>query len=1221
MGRKEENIKKAQALLHLKDRIRNIGTAAHIDHGKCCHGSTRIWVSGEWVTAENLWARFENLSAVPNAHGAEVKDLIHEDLWTLSLDVRSGRTQFSQITHAWRLPATEPLVEIESRDGRIIRTTPEHPFVVGSEQSLQFRAARDLRKGDVLAVPRTLPSQGDGENWADLESEMVLRLAEDPNFLFKLTDPGEQIAKESGAIRGESLLARFRELATPPASIYEFVESIWYEPCKTTSRASRPIRLPKRAELEEFFWFVGLLYGDGDGNCVITGADKQLLTRALRFIRKLSPGASLARDSGRPIYRLHPGSNSFVQLMHSLFGYPLRRKAWSIRLPSQLHTAPLPLAAAFIQGYLDADGTVEKARSAVSATSVSEPFLDELQLLLLRFGVRAIFNRERGRSTLYVSGRRNLSRLPDFSDPSKASLRKKLEAKSKTSYVVDLLPVRWERIRPNDYKSRFYALASERPSIRSLLLMAGPDIAAVEHLMNEDVAFVEVSHIRHTRTKWVYDFSVPGPKNFVAEGFFIHNTTLSDSLIAGAGMISEELAGQQLFMDYDPQEQERGITINAAIASMVHDFEGGQYLINLIDTPGHVDFGGDVTRAMRAIDGVIILDDSVEGIMPQTETVIRQALKERVRPVLFINKVDRLVNELKISPEQMQQRFQKIIMEVNNRIRKWLPEDLGEKWMVNVEAGSVAFGSAYHKWAVSAPFTKRTGIGFKDIYKHCQEGTMKELAKKAPLHNVVLNMVIRHLPNPLEAQKIRIPIIWKGDPQSPVGNAMMTVDENGPVGFMVTKIIVDPQAGEVAAGRLYSGKIRRGQELWVSGMPKPQRAQTVAMIVGPDRIPVDEIDAGNVVAVVGLRDAVAGSTVSDDKEMQPFEKIVHYSDPVVTIAVEAKSTSDLPKLVEALRLLAKADPSIQVEINQETGEHLISGMGELHLEITIYRVQNDYKIPVTTSTPIVVYREGVGGKGGPFEGKSPNKHNRFYMEVEPLEEKVVAAIRAGEIASGQRIKDSKVLAKKLEELGMDRNDAKNVVWIQDTNMLLDATKGIQYLHETMELIKEAFTEAMNRGPLAAEKGMALKVSLVDAKLHEDSVHRGPAQVIPAARSSIYGAMVQAGRILLEPVQKVFINVPQDFMGAAIGDIQSRRGVIEDISQEGEITVIHAKAPVAEMFGFASAIRSATQGRALWSTENSGFEAVPGNLLSEVVRAIRTRKGLPPEPYDEAYYSA
>src|SRR5213594_416593 len=698
-------------------------------------------------------------------------------------------------------------------------------------------------------------------------------------------------------------------------------------------------------------------------------------------------------------------------------------------------------------------------------------------------------------------------------------------------------------------------------------------------------------------------------------------TTLSDSLIAGAGMISEELAGSQLFMDYDEQEQARGITINAAIASMVHEHEGKQYLINLIDTPGHVDFGGDVTRAMRAIDGVIILDDAVEGIMPQTETVIRQALKERVRPVLFINKVDRLVNELKSSPEAMQQRFVKIITDVNTRILKQLPDDLKDAWALKVDSGNVAFGSAFHKWAISVPYMKKTGITFRDVYRHCQEGSMKELAKRAPLHQVVLDMVIKHLPNPLQAQPVRIPVIWKGDLESTVGKAMFSVSENGPVAFMVTKILVDPQAGETAAGRLFSGKIRRGQELWVSGMPKPQRAQIVAMIVGPDRIPVEEIDAGNVVAVVGLKDAIAGSTVSDDKEMQPFERIVHYSDPVVTIAVEAKSTSDLPRLVEALRLIAKADPSIVVEINQETGEHLISGMGELHLEITIYRVQNDYKIPVTTSPPIVVYREGVRGNGGPFEGKSPNKHNRFYMEVEPLEAKVVDTIRAGEIAAGQRIKDSKALAKKLEELGMDRNESKSVVWIHDTNMLIDATKGIQYLHETMELIKEAYIEAMSRGPLAAEKAMGLKVRLVDAKLHEDSVHLGPAQVIPAARSSIYGAMVLAGRILLEPIQKVFINVPQDFMGSAIGEIQSRRGVIEDISQEGEITVIHAKAPVAEMFGFASAIRSATQGRALWSTENSGFEPVPGNLQPEVVRSIRTRKGLPPEPYDEAYYAA
>ncbi len=698
-------------------------------------------------------------------------------------------------------------------------------------------------------------------------------------------------------------------------------------------------------------------------------------------------------------------------------------------------------------------------------------------------------------------------------------------------------------------------------------------------------------------------------------------TTLSDSLIAGAGMMSEELAGRQLMLDYDEQEQARGITINAAIASMVHEFEGEQYLINLIDTPGHVDFGGDVTRAMRAIDGAILVVDAVEGVMPQTETVIRQALKERVRPVLFINKVDRLINELRIGPEQMQQRFLRIISEVNRRITEMLPDDLGKEWRVQVEDGSVAFGSALYKWAISVPLMQSSGITFKDIYGYHEEEKLGELSKIAPLHKTVLNMVILHLPDPYAGQKLRIPVIWKGPPDSDLGEAMIGVDENGPVAFVITKIIMDPHAGEVATGRLFSGTIRRGQKLWVVGMPNPERVQTVSMVVGPDRISVEEITAGNVVACVGLKTVVAGSTVATDEDAIPFEQIVHYSEPVVTVAIEAKHTKDLPRLVEVLRTIAKADPSIQMEIDQETGEHLMSGMGELHLEITQYRIVHEHSVDIMASDPIVVYRESVQGGGGPFEGKSPNRHNRFYLEVEPLPTQVMEALQKGEIPSNQRIKDPKGLSRTLVELGMNKKEVRNVVWIQNNNIFLDVTKGIQYLHETIELCKEAFIEAMNRGPLAAEKCMGVRVRLVDAKLHEDSIHRGPAQVIPAARSAIYGAMCEAGRILLEPKQKVVLNLPQDVMGSAIAELQSRRGLIEDISQERDQVVITSKTPVAEMFGFATAIRSATQGRVLWSYENAGLVKIPQELQGEVVGQIRSRKGLKPEPYDATYYAA
>jgi elongation factor 2 len=698
-------------------------------------------------------------------------------------------------------------------------------------------------------------------------------------------------------------------------------------------------------------------------------------------------------------------------------------------------------------------------------------------------------------------------------------------------------------------------------------------------------------------------------------------TTLSDNLIAGSGMMSEELAGKQLLLDFDEQEQARGITINAASASMVYTYKGQEYLINLIDTPGHVDFGGDVTRAMRAIDGVIILCCAVEGVMPQTETVIRQAVKEKVHPILFVNKVDRLINELQVTPEQMQQRLSNIVNEVNEKIRKILPPELKDKWALKVDGGTVIFGSAFNNWAISVPYMKKSGINFKTVYEHCKSNDQKSLAKKAPLHEVLLESVIAHLPNPVDAQKLRIPTIWHGDPESEFGKAMLTCDPDGPVAYMVTKIIVDPHAGEVAVGRLFSGKIIKGQELWISGMPNPNRAQLVSLTVGADRVPVNEIDSGNVVAVSGLKDAIAGSSVSSDPAMAPFEKMVHYSDPVVTVAIEAKHTKDLPKLVDVLRTVAKADPSIQVEINQETGEHLMSGMGELHLEITNYRIVNEHKVDIKTSPPIVVFRECVSGRGGPFEGKSPNKHNRFYIEVEALEPAIVQAIRSGEIETEGRIKDSKAMARKLQDLGMDKDQAKGVTSFVGTNVLLDMTKGIQYLHETMELIKEAFEEAMNRGPLANEKCMAMKVMLVDAKLHEDSIHRGPAQVIPAARSAIYGAMCQGSRVLYEPITKVFINVPQDMMGNAIREIQQRRGVIEDMKQEGDMAVVEGKCPIAEMFGFAASVRSATSGRALWSTENSGFEPMPRDVQEKIVYQIRQRKGLKPEPYDASYYAA
>lgn len=696
-------------------------------------------------------------------------------------------------------------------------------------------------------------------------------------------------------------------------------------------------------------------------------------------------------------------------------------------------------------------------------------------------------------------------------------------------------------------------------------------------------------------------------------------TTLSDNLLAGCGMMSEDLAGKQLVLDYDEQEQARGITINTASASMVHNFEDKEYLVNLLDTPGHVDFGGDVTRAMRAVDGCIVVVCAVEGAMPQTETVIRQAIRENVKPILFINKVDRLINELRVTPEEMQQRFIKVINRFNELLNKLLPKEFKGKWNVKVEDGSVAFGSAYYNWAISAPYMKKTGLSFKDIYEYCDKEDQKTLAKKTPIHEVILDMVVDHLPCPKLAQKYRIPIIWRGEPESNLGKSMINCNENGPLAVMITKIILDPHAGEVAVGRVYSGKITRGQEVYVVGMPNINRVQQVNVMVGDDRIPVEYVSAGNVVAATGIKDAIAGSTIADDSETEPFERIVHISEPVVTVAVEAKNTKDLPKLVEVLKSVSKADPSIQVQINQETGENLMSGMGELHLEITEYRIKNEHGVDIISSEPIVVYRETVGKRSPQkFEGKSPNKHNRFYIEVEPLPKNIVQAIYSNEIPQNVK-KYKKEVVKILQDLGMDKEVAKGVFGLQGLNLISDVTKGIQHLFETRELIKEAFVEVMKSGPTASEPCQGILVKLVDAKLHEDAIHRGPAQVIPAVRNAIYGSITISQPTILEPFQKVFINTPQELMGDASRELNQRRAEVKDMITEEDSVSIEAKAPVAEMFGFASAIRSATGGRVLWNTENMGFEPMPKQLQEGVVKQIRERKGLKPDPYPPSYY--
>ena len=688
-------------------------------------------------------------------------------------------------------------------------------------------------------------------------------------------------------------------------------------------------------------------------------------------------------------------------------------------------------------------------------------------------------------------------------------------------------------------------------------------------------------------------------------------TTLTDSLIARAGLISKQLAGAQRWTDFDIQEQQRGITIKSANVSLGFTYDGRDHLINLIDTPGHVDFGFHVVRAMRAVDGICLVIDAVEGVMPQTETNLRQALKERAKPILFINKIDRLINELKLDAKAMQERFLKIIMQVNKIIEANAPKDKVNDWTIGVEKGNVAFGTAFNKWALSVSSMKRFNITFKDIYDKCLSGDHKFLVEKSPLDDVLLEMIITHLPSPKFAQNYRVPVLWKeGDINSEEGKSMLACDPNGKPMAVCFGVVYDEHAGEVAVVRMFSGKVEKTTELYVAGKKVKIRVQQVGIYMGPDRVPADHVIAGNIGALVGLKDVYVGETFSADP-IAPFESIKHYSEPVITKSIEVKEQKDLPKLIEALRSLSKEDPTIKIQLNPDTGEHLISGNGELHLEIIEYKIVNEKKVPIKTSPPLVVYREALHGKGGPVEGKSPNKHNKFKFMVEPLDPAIVKAIEDGSIKEGRP--KSREVWEKLVELGMPRDEARNIFDIYNQSVMVNATKGIQYLNEVEELMIQGFEEALDSGPLAKEKMSGVKVTLIDVTLHEDNIHRGPAQVLPAVKRSIYAAMLYGGVGLLEPKQKVLIQTLQEYAGDVINMTNGRRGQLLDMQQEGENATITTQLPVGEMFGFANELRGATQGRAIWYQEYAGYYAMPKELLNKVVRQIRERKGEKPDP--------
>lgn len=1191
----EDKSKKILELQKQPEFIRNIGVVAHIDHGKCISKDSRIYqVDGTLITAEDLFKKAEKEGLkFEETEEHIIYDLTKQDFYTFSLNKETGKLEKKQIQLAWKLKGGTA-TKITLRNRFEITTTPEHKYIVLENYDFKDKEAKDIKLGDRIVCSRKLSVS----NNLSLKKEILERLS-NKNFYIRLNETFGKKLKEIILNHGiktirtplkissfycgvkknryqiEDLLNLVKILKLNIENVYDNIESIVYRTGKWRGKNSNIVSLPKN--FEDFYYLAGLFTGDGHNKKFIVGK-KELGQEFIKICKELNISLTFRKYDRTPEIVTNM---TLAHMLNSLFDYPLKKKSHNVRISEFLFKSDNKHIAKFLKGYFDTDGCVEKARRAITLSSASAKMIDDLHLLLLRFGCISIKEKD---NTITISGQSAINFAKEIGFGVK--------------YKEEKMNVLIEGIN--------YSHVTDTVSVGDQLMSV--DKVVNTKINNKELAFIEVKKIEQTYEDTVYDFTIKDNHNFIAEGIVIHNTTFSDNIIAGAGMLSEELAGKALVMDFHEDEQQRGITIDSANANMIHDVDGQDFLINLIDTPGHVDFGGDVTRAMRVVDGAIVLTDAVEGIMPQTETVFRQALRERVKPVLFINKVDRLIREVKLTPEKMQERFLTIISNVNKLIRSLAPEEFKEKWQVNVQDGSVAFGSAIHKWALSVPYMKKNNISFKDVIEAYKSGDYKSLEKKAPLHKVVLNMVTHHHPNPVQAQKYRIPKIWHGDLDSEVGKALLNCDPNGPPAFIVYKIVMDKHAGEVAAGRLFSGTLRKGQEIYMIGARRELRLQQINLYRGAQRIQVEEATCGNIIGLVGLKDAFAGETISD-REIEPFEAIKHIFEPVVTKAIEAKKPQDLPKLIEVLKQVKKEDPTIKIEINEQTGEHLMHGMGELHLEVIENRIRTEKGVDIQTSEPLVVYRETVTKISPEVEGKSPNKHNKFYFIVEPLSNEIYQAIRSGEIPEMRFKKKDQKVWDSFIKLGMDAKEARKVYDAFNGNLLIDNTRGIVHIGEVIDMIADGFEDVMSAGPLAREPGNKIMVRIMDCKLHEDAIHRGPAQILPAIRDSIREAMIQAGAVMFEPVQTLQIEAPIHYLGELTKLIQHKRGQLIDTEQTEDHITVRAKMLVAEMFGFTSDLRSATEGKGSHFLVDQAFEKLPRELQDKVVRQIRERKGL------------
>jgi len=789
-------------------------------------------------------------------------------------------------------------------------------------------------------------------------------------------------------------------------------------------------------------------------------------------------------------------------------------------------------------------------------------------------------------------------------------------------------------------------------------------------------------------------------------------STLTDSLICKAGIISAKAAGNARFTDTRADEQERGVTIKSTGVSLFFEFDKDDgkgitpYLINLIDSPGHVDFSSEVTAALRITDGAMVVVDCIEGCAVQTETVLRQSLQERVKPCLFVNKVDRCILELQMDPEDMYSRFRNAIENVNVIVSTYHDELMGDV-QVYPDKGTVAFGSGLHGWAFNVERFARIYAGKFGVEK---DKMMKRLwgdsffnAKKKTWTNLVqpegcdkplrrafcqfimdpisqlitaimnddkakyekmmttlgvqlkgddklltgkplmkrtmqiwinaaetlLQTIVMRLPSPKTAQKYRVENLYEGPMDDDAANAVRACDREGALMMYVSKMVPTSDKGRFYAfGRVFSGTIATGQKVRIQGPSyKPggkeglslKTIQRTLLMMGKTTEMIPDVPCGNTVALVGVDQFIVKTgTITTIEDAHNIVDMKFSVSPVVKVAVKPKDGKDLPKLVEGLKKLSKSDPLVVCSI-EESGEHIIAGCGELHVEICLKDLRDEYaQCDFVMSDPVVSYRETVGGESNQTcLSKSPNKHNRLYVQADKIAEELSKDIEEGKCGPKADIKDKVKILK--EKYDWEDNAARKI-WCYGpetagANVVVDETQGVQYLLEIKEHVNSGFQWVSKEGPLCEENMRGIRFNLRDVTLHADSIHRGAGQLMPATRRVCFAAELTGSPTLQEPVFLVEITCPQDAMSGVYNTLNMRRGMVFEENPREGTPLIQAKAylPVAESFGFVAALRKDTSGQAFPQCVFSHWDDLPGNAMEkgskmeEMILKIRERK--------------